>query len=49
MFEDHDVAADAVVGIGLLLGVDVEGDDVAHGDDDGLGGRQEGLALALDL
>jgi len=49
VLEDHDVATDAVVGSGLEFRVDVEGDDVAHGQGDSLGGRQVGPGLANEL
>ena len=49
MLQDHDIAANTVVGSSLQLRVNVEGDDIAQGQSDCLSGRQEGSSLADDL
>lgn len=49
MLEDHDVTSNPVVGSSLLLGIDVESDDVAHGERNSFSGRQIGAALAGQL
>jgi hypothetical protein len=49
VLEDHDVASNPVVGSSLLLGIDVESDDVAHGERNSFSGRQIGAALAGQL